>query len=164
MEKDSGTTLTCLAVDGGMSNSDTCMQIQADIMGIEVDRPAMRETTALGAAIAAGFAAGVWKDLIEMKGINKENRTTFVPHTEIKEREKLFEKWTRAVDRCRGWIREDDEEDESDGLDSANGNAASSVPPTPLETPALELGQDEAEKIVVEEVETAGPPEHAVIV
>ena len=56
MEKDSGHKLEKLAVDGGMSNSNLCMQTQADIIGIPVDRPVMRETTALGAAIAAGFA------------------------------------------------------------------------------------------------------------
>ena len=53
-----------------MSNSDLCMQTQADIIQIPVDRPKMRETTALGAAIAAGFAVGVWKSFDELKGIS----------------------------------------------------------------------------------------------
>jgi glycerol kinase len=70
MEKDSGKTLQRLAVDGGMSNSELCMQTQCDLISIPVDRPKMRETTALGAAFAAGLACGLWKDFDELKKIN----------------------------------------------------------------------------------------------
>ena len=64
MEKDSGHRLDVLAVDGGMSNSDLTMQTQSDITGVRVERPGMRETTALGAAIAAGLAVpGCWSSL-----------------------------------------------------------------------------------------------------
>ncbi|KAI9260129.1 hypothetical protein BY458DRAFT_516656, partial [Sporodiniella umbellata] len=66
MNKDAGSPLKVLKVDGGMSNSDLCMQIQADILGIGVDRPQMRETTALGAAIAAGLAIGLWKSIDQL--------------------------------------------------------------------------------------------------
>ena len=70
MEKDSGHKLQQLNVDGGMSNSALCMQTQADLVGIPIIRPKMRETTALGAAIAAGFASGVWKSFDELKQVN----------------------------------------------------------------------------------------------
>ncbi|KAI5789071.1 hypothetical protein EDC01DRAFT_717717 [Geopyxis carbonaria] len=107
MERDSGTALQALAVDGGMSNSDVCMQIQADIMGLEVDRPQMRETTALGAAIAAGFATNVWKEFEDLKMINREDRTTFKPTTDEETRERLYTLWKRAVERSRGWLNND---------------------------------------------------------
>lgn len=110
MEKDSGHKLEKLAVDGGMSNSDLCMQLQADIIRIPVDRPVMRETTALGAAIAAGFAVGTWKEFDELKELNKEDRTIFKPNIDTKNSEKMFKKWERAVEMSRGWSREIDEE------------------------------------------------------
>ncbi|KAI5841335.1 hypothetical protein DFP73DRAFT_480907 [Morchella snyderi] len=118
MEKDSGTALHTLAVDGGMSNSDVCMQLQADIMGIDVDRPQMRETTALGAAIAAGFAVNVWQEFDELKNINREGRKTFTPSTTEEQRSGLFSLWEKAVKKAQGWVDNDaldaadDEEDE----------------------------------------------------
>jgi len=108
MEKDSGKKLTALAVDGGMSNSDLCMQAQADIIQIPVDRPKMRETTCLGAAIAAGFAVGVWKSFDELKQINTEGRTLFEPKNKEKS-QKNYETWGRAVKMCAGWTQEEDE-------------------------------------------------------
>lgn len=110
MEKDSGHKLEKLAVDGGMSNSDLCMQTQADIIGIPVDRPVMRETTALGAAIAAGFAVGIWKEFDELKNLNKEDRTVFEANLDPKKSQKMFEKWEQAVEMSRGWSKEDDKE------------------------------------------------------
>jgi glycerol kinase len=110
MEKDSGHKLEGLAVDGGMSNSDLTMQTQADIIGIPVNRPLMRETTALGAAIAAGFAVDVWKDFSELKEINKEDRTIFKPQIEPKKSDLMFKKWEQAVQMCRGWVLENPEE------------------------------------------------------
>lgn len=104
MNKDSGKPLKSLKVDGGMTNSDICMQIQADLLGIEVDRPLMRETTALGAAIAAGLAVGVWKDLSELDSINSENRTIFKPQITSEEREKRFGEWQKAVEKSYGWV------------------------------------------------------------
>ncbi|KAI5859050.1 hypothetical protein BZA05DRAFT_440655 [Tricharina praecox] len=114
MERDSGTALHALAVDGGMSNSDVCMQIQADILGLEIDRPQMRETTALGAAIAAGFAVGVWEEFSELKGINRDDRTTFVPKTDDATRDKLFANWEKAVDRSKGWLDNDRVDDDEE--------------------------------------------------
>jgi len=110
MEKDSGHKLEKLAVDGGMSNSDLCMQTQADIIGIPVDRPVMRETTALGAAVAAGFAVGIWEEFDELKSLHKEDRTIFEAKLDAKKSEKMFKKWEQAVQMSRGWSKEEDKE------------------------------------------------------
>ena len=107
MARDSGKALESLAVDGGLSNSDLCMQTQADISGISVDRPAMRETTALGAAIAAGLATGVWEELKDLKGVNRKDRTIFDPQSDEESRRKVRRKWEHAVEMCRGWVRND---------------------------------------------------------
>jgi glycerol kinase len=110
MEKDSGHKLEGLAVDGGMSSSNLTMQTQADIIGIPVNRPLMRETTALGAAIAAGFAVGIWKEFDELKEINKEDRTVFTPHVDRKKSEAMFKKWNQAVEMSKGWVIENSED------------------------------------------------------
>ncbi|TVY56355.1 Glycerol kinase [Lachnellula suecica] len=102
MEKDSGHKLEGLAVDGGMSNSDLCMQTQADIIGIPVNRPVMRETTSLGAAIAAGFAVDIWKEFDELKEINKEDRTIFESKIDKKKSDLMFKKWEQAVEMSKG--------------------------------------------------------------
>ncbi|MCJ1401251.1 Glycerol kinase [Xylographa trunciseda] len=104
MEKDSGHKLSELAVDGGMSNSDLCMQTQADIIGIPVDRPAMRETTALGAAIAAGFAVDVWKEFEELSEINRTDRMVFRPQISKKQSAMMYKRWAKAVEMSRGWL------------------------------------------------------------
>ncbi|EGP88665.1 uncharacterized protein MYCGRDRAFT_85027 [Zymoseptoria tritici IPO323] len=104
MELDSGHKLSDLAVDGGMSSSNLCMQTQANIIGIPVDRPAMRETTALGAAIAAGFAVGIWKEFGELKAINQKDRMQFHPDVDREQSEKMFTKWKRAVSMSKGWL------------------------------------------------------------
>ena len=93
MEKDSGHALSELAVDGGMTNSNLAMQTQANIIGISVDRPAMRETTALGAAIAAGFAVDIWKEFDELKAINQKDRRIFTPDISREQSERMFKKW-----------------------------------------------------------------------
>lgn len=103
MEKDSKRTLKALAVDGGMCNSDLTMQTQADLIGIPVHRPAMHETTALGAAIAAGLAVGVWKDLDELRSVNIEGQTSFERKITKLESDKRFEQWEKAVVMSKGW-------------------------------------------------------------
>ncbi|KAI1845989.1 hypothetical protein JX266_007798 [Neoarthrinium moseri] len=116
MEKDSGHKLEDLAVDGGMSNSDLTMQTQADLSGIRVERPAMRETTALGAAIAAGLAIrGCWNSLEEVETLmkTKEGRKTFLPEMEKKKVVRMYNKWEHAVEMSRGWVI-DESEDEGD--------------------------------------------------
>jgi glycerol kinase len=107
MEKDSNHKLESLAVDGGLSNSDLCMQTQADISGIPINRPGMRETTALGAAIAAGLATGVWRALEDLTEVNKNGRRVFQPQMEREKAEKLFKKWGQAVEMSRGWVNGD---------------------------------------------------------
>lgn len=158
MEKDSGQKLAELAVDGGMTNSDLCMQVriflsylshplrslslnspdsytfphppliplnpkhshlfssneptltnpfphqtQADLIGIPVERPRMLETTALGAAIAAGFAVGVWSSFEELKSVDPAGTTIFKPKISTEERARRFAKWEKAVEMTRGW-------------------------------------------------------------
>ncbi|KAK1498553.1 glycerol kinase [Colletotrichum tamarilloi] len=109
MANDSGHALENLAVDGGLSNSDLCMQSQADISGIRVDRPAMRETTALGAAIAAGLALGVWDELEDLKHVNQNGRKIFTPALDRETSQKMFKKWEQAVEMSRGWVRDNAE-------------------------------------------------------
>lgn len=124
MEKDSGHKLSELKVDGGMSNSDLCMQTQADLVQIPIIRPKMRETTALGAAIAAGFAVDVWKTFDELKKVNTAGQTTFEPKMDAKAARKMFAKWERAVVMCKGWVADEEEaegkEDASEARDIAN--------------------------------------------
>lgn len=115
MEKDSGHKLTELKVDGGMSNSALCMQTQADLTQIPIIRPKMRETTALGAAIAAGFASGVWKSFEGLKEVNTAGQTTFEAKMEEKESRKMFRRWERAVGMCKGWLAEEAEEAGDEG-------------------------------------------------
>ncbi|OJJ30369.1 hypothetical protein ASPWEDRAFT_748248 [Aspergillus wentii DTO 134E9] len=104
MEKDSGHTLSELAVDGGMSNSDLAMQTQTDLISIPVYRPKMRETTALGAAIAAGLAVGLWRNFAELRDINRAGGTVFKPKMSRPESVKLFTNWEKAVSMSRGWV------------------------------------------------------------
>jgi glycerol kinase len=70
----------------------------------------MRETTALGAAIAAGFAVDVWKEFDELKEINQKDRMVFEPNISEEESNKMFKKWGRAVEMCRGWLDADEQD------------------------------------------------------
>jgi glycerol kinase len=71
----------------------------------------MRETTSLGAAIAAGFAIDIWKEFSELKEINQKDRKIFEPAISQKDSAKMFRKWSRAVEMCRGWVEDEDEDD-----------------------------------------------------
>lgn len=104
MEKDSGVAMTELAVDGGMCNSDLTMQTQSDLIGMPVNRPGMRETTALGAAIAAGLAVGVWESFDDLKSVNLEGRTIFKPLISKEEANSRFARWEKAVEMSKGWL------------------------------------------------------------
>ena len=104
MEADTGVPLTALKADGGASRDGFLMQFQADILERTVLRPAIRETTALGAAYLAGLAVGVWADRAELSRLWRCD-TTFTPAMEPEERERLLSNWRRAVDRCRGWAK-----------------------------------------------------------
>jgi len=102
MARDSGTTLTELRVDGGMTRNEMLMQFQADVLGIDVVRPAVTETTALGAAYAAGLAVGLWKDRDEVRRLWAEDRR-WTPRIGDTEREHLAARWAQAVERSLGW-------------------------------------------------------------
>ena len=96
MEADSGAAIETLLVDGGMVANDLLMQFQADILGIPVVRPQVAETTALGAAYAAGLAVGVWGSLDEVAAMWKEDRR-WEPEMSVDERESLIDGWHTAV-------------------------------------------------------------------
>jgi glycerol kinase len=100
MEKDTGTKLGCLRVDGGASRDRFLMQFQADIMGGTIQRPRVRETTALGAAYLAGLAVGFWKNTGEVRAMWQCD-TTFTPQMDEARREALLGGWHKAVERCR---------------------------------------------------------------
>jgi glycerol kinase len=80
------------------------VQTQSDLTSIPILRPAMRETTALGAAIAAGFAVGVWESFDELKNINVAGRTEFRPQVGKDVAAERFGRWEKAVQMCRGWL------------------------------------------------------------
>jgi glycerol kinase len=97
----SGTRVTELRVDGGASVMDVLCQFQADVLGVTVRRPAVRETTALGAALLAGLAEGVWGSVDDAAGAWQED-ATFAPHA-LPRFEARRDEWRRAVDRARDW-------------------------------------------------------------
>lgn len=102
MEADTGLTLSALKADGGASRDRFLMQFQADIIGCQVRRPVIRETTALGAAYLAGLAVGVWKNRDELRSLwNCE--IEYDPAMEPAQREKLLHQWHRAVQRSLAW-------------------------------------------------------------
>ena len=106
MNADSGVDLTELRVDGGMVANELLMQFQADQLGVDVVRPQVAETTALGAAYAAGIAVGFWKgeqDVIDNWAEDKR----WTPSMESDERERLYRNWKKAVTKTFEWVDED---------------------------------------------------------
>ncbi len=103
MRLDSGIELTALKVDGGMVVNELLMQFQADILGIPVVRPRVIETTALGAAYAAGLAVGFWDGVEELREQWAEDRR-WLPSMDETERANLYSGWKKAVERTLGWI------------------------------------------------------------
>lgn len=102
MEEDAGCKIKDLKVDGGASRNGLLMQFQSDIIGANVIRPIISETTALGAAFLAGLAVGFWKNKEEIESsfyISEE----YEPRIEAEERDKLYKGWKRAVERVKGW-------------------------------------------------------------
>jgi len=105
MNKDSGVPLTALKVDGGMVFNETLMQFQSDILGVPVIRPKVAETTALGAAYAAGLAVGFWAKVEDLRanwGVDK----TWKPKMDSAKRATLFNGWLEAVKRTFGWVKQ----------------------------------------------------------
>ncbi len=102
MREDAGLAITELRVDGGASANNLLMQIQADLCGIPIARPKTVETTALGAALLAGRAAGIWPDDSALAQCREEDRR-FLPACTTQERQARRAQWRRALDRARGW-------------------------------------------------------------
>ncbi|MEM5780561.1 MAG: FGGY-family carbohydrate kinase, partial [Lawsonibacter sp.] len=102
MEKDTGISLSALNADGGASRDRFLMQFQSDLLNKPVLRPAIRETTALGAAYLAGLAVGVWNDLDEIRALRTLDQR-YEPHMEADVRQKLLRGWHRAVGRSLNW-------------------------------------------------------------
>ncbi|MDT7750536.1 MAG: glycerol kinase, partial [Pseudonocardiales bacterium] len=103
MAADSGVTLDVLRVDGGVTANELCMQIQADILGVPVSKPVVAETTALGAAYAAGLATGFWKtteDLVQ--NWNEDKRWN--PTWSEDQRQEGYANWKKAVTRTLDWV------------------------------------------------------------
>ena len=105
MNADAPCPIPTLRVDGGASVSDILMQIQADLLGIPVDRPAQVETTAFGAAALAGLAAGVWKDTAELEKLRRSQHV-FTPLRSEADCGREYRRWQRAVERARAWAEE----------------------------------------------------------
>jgi len=106
MNADSGVPLTELRVDGGMVVNETLMQFQADILGVDVVRPKVAETTALGAAYAAGLAVGYWSGTDEIRANWGEDKR-WSPQMPEAERERLFRNWKKAVTKTLDWVDDD---------------------------------------------------------
>ena len=102
MEKDSGVTLETLRVDGGMTDNELLMQFQADVVNRPVVRPTIKETTALGAAFAAGLAIGIFRDFDDLRSRWGESRR-WLPHMNDDVRQQMLRRWTKAVSRSLDW-------------------------------------------------------------
>lgn len=102
MQEDSGVQLASLKVDGGASANNILMQFQSDILGTEVERPKVIESTAMGAAYLAGIQAGIWKknDIVNNRVIDKK----FHPEMDSEKRTRLYNGWKKAVERVMGWV------------------------------------------------------------
>jgi glycerol kinase len=103
MKKDAGVALQLLKVDGGMVVNNLLMQFQADILDVPVVRPKVAETTALGAAYAAGLSVGFWSNLDDLR-LNWQEDTTWKPSMSQAQRETLYMGWLKAVKRTFDWV------------------------------------------------------------
>ena len=106
MEQDSGVHLEVLKVDGGVTANDLCMQIQADTLGVPVSRPVVAETTALGAAYAAGLATGFWSTTEELRANWNESKR-WLPQATEEQRASGYHGWKKAVERTLNWVEVD---------------------------------------------------------
>ena len=101
--KDTGTNIKELRIDGGAAANNFLCQFQADLLGLNVSRPQILETTAMGAAFLAGLAVGVWKNQTEIRNLWQEEKT-FSANISRANAEQKMEDWSRAVERSKGWI------------------------------------------------------------
>ncbi|HVL54668.1 MAG TPA: glycerol kinase GlpK [Vitreimonas sp.] len=106
MSEDAGRQLEVLRVDGGAAANDALLAFQADLLGLPVRRPAVVETTALGAAFLAGLGVGFWRNLDEVRERCRHERQ-FEPGIDGEERDRLMRGWRRAVERAKGWDETD---------------------------------------------------------
>jgi glycerol kinase len=104
MQQDAGVGLSRLRVDGGASGNDLLMQMQADVLDMPVERPAVIETTSLGTALLAGLATGFFPDQAAVAEARRVERV-FEPRLPAAARDRLLARWRNAVDRCRDWAR-----------------------------------------------------------
>ncbi len=111
MNADSGVDLTTLKVDGGMVVNETLMQFQADILGVPVIRPVVSETTALGAAYAAGLAVGFWASEDEIRTNWAEDKR-WEPSMDSATRAKAYARWKKAVTKTLDWVEDEDEDED----------------------------------------------------
>src|SRR4051812_32629963 len=112
MNQDSGVDLESLKVDGGMVQNDLLMQFQADLLGVPVIRPAVAETTALGAAYAAGLATGFWNEIEDLRENWVEDKR-WEPKMESSQRDEYYKYWKRAVTRTFDWFDSEEEAQEA---------------------------------------------------
>jgi glycerol kinase len=103
VDADGDVPLTDLKVDGGMVHNELLMQFQADILGVSVIRPKVAETTALGAAYAAGLAVGFWAGFDEVRA-NWGEDTRWNPEMDAETREATYRMWKKAVERTFDWV------------------------------------------------------------
>jgi glycerol kinase len=103
MAADSGVSLDVLKVDGGITANELCMQIQADVLGVPVSRPVVAETTALGAAYAAGLAVGFWSNTDELRENWNESKR-WEPAWSAEQRDEGYARWKKAVERTLNWV------------------------------------------------------------
>lgn len=103
MIADSGVPLTQMRVDGGITANELCMQLQADILGIDITRPLISETTALGAAYAAGLAVGLWSSTDEIKKLWRQSRR-WRPRATAQSRDEGYRQWKKAIERTLNWV------------------------------------------------------------
>jgi len=106
MNADSGVPLKELRVDGGMIGNEMLMQFQADLLGVDVVRPKVAETTALGAAYAAGLAIDYWQDEDEVRANWGEDKR-WSPRMPQKESDRLYRNWKKAVTKTLDWVDDD---------------------------------------------------------
>jgi glycerol kinase len=104
MQSDTGKRLKELRVDGGLTRSELLMQFQADILGIPIVRPAITETTALGAAYLAGLAVGLWKSTQEL-ALQRKVEKVFLPRVSRAQAGELRARWQEALARAKNWER-----------------------------------------------------------
>jgi glycerol kinase len=103
MSAETGVAVKTMRVDGGITENNLCMQMQADILGIDISRPVIKETTALGAAYAAGLAVGFWADTKELTAQWKES-LHWKPSVNDQLRTTGYEQWKKALTRTLNWV------------------------------------------------------------